>query len=226
MSIRDFVGLARQTLAGELHRNGSILYSAAHTLSPGPIYFMGLNPGGDPSKHSPTIADDLAGLATRTCNAFEQAWDSRVSHHTPGAAPLQKRIRYVIEDVLGFRLRDVCATNLVFMQTHDAGGLQFAQDAQRCWPVHAHMLDIVKPKLILTYGNSTLSPYGFLKQRLAPATEEAIPSGHGTWQCKAFDSQINGRPISIVGLPHLSRYSPMNKPAITSWLQHKASHVA
>ena len=71
--IADF---ARQQLKSILHRSGRVLYSSAATLSPGTVYLLGLNPGGDPANPVfGTISDSLTQLPTRTENAFlDEAW--------------------------------------------------------------------------------------------------------------------------------------------------------
>ena len=220
MQIDGFIAESSNLLAGVADRKGSILYSAARTLSPGRFYLMGLNPGGTDS--GTTIAGDLALLANRTDNAYEQAWDSARGPYREGEAPLQKRLKYIFEDILDCPLTDVCATNLIFMQTHDAGSLRFPEDANTCWPVHERMLAVVQPTMILAFGNSAVSPYGFLRNRLPPAKEDYVPSGHGSWVCKTFEGDINGRKVSVVGLPHLSRYSPLNRVAVADLLRSKA----
>ena len=220
MKIEAFVEQSRRDLASVLERRGNILYSAARTLSPGKFYFMGLNPGGTDS--SVTIASHLASLPTRVENAYEEKWDSTRTHYEAGAAPLQRRIKYLFEDILGCPLPDVCATNLIFMQTHDAGELRFQEDAATCWPVHERMLAIVQPKVIVAFGNSGISPYAYLRQRLSSSPDEVFPSGHGTWMCRSFDGVVNGNQVTVVGLPHMSRYSPMNREGLSEWLRGKA----
>ena len=220
MQIETFVEETRRDLASVLERRGKILYSAARTLSPGKLYFLGLNPGGTDS--SVTISSHLASLPTRVENAYEEEWDSTRTHYAAGAAPLQRRIKYLFEDILGCPLTDVCATNLIFMQTHDAGELRFQQDAATCWPVHQRMLGIIQPKVIVAFGNSGLSPYAFLRQQLSSSPDEVIPSGHGTWKCRSFDGVMNDNQVTVVGLPHMSRYSPVKREGVAEWLREKA----
>jgi hypothetical protein len=221
--LTSFVENARVTLAPVLGRAGGILYSAAKTLSPGKLYIMGLNPGGDPENSAHNIGKSLDQLPQRTSNAYiDETWDNRSRQLEKGQAPLQRRIAFLAQS-LGCALEDVCATNLIFMQTHSARDLDFSHDAERCWPVHEMMLAMVRPKLILAFGNSAISPYGYLRQIHSSASETKIPAGHGSWECKSFTTQIAGDEATVVGFPHLSRYSPMNKPVLMEWLNAKVA---
>ena len=221
--LTSFVENARATLAPVLARAGGILYSAAKTLGPGKLYIMGLNPGGDPENSTHNIGKSLDQLPQRTSNAYiDEAWDNRSRKHEKGQAPLQRRIDFLAQS-FGCAIEDVCATNLIFMQTHSARDLEFNRDAERCWPVHEMMLAMVRPKLILAFGNSSISPYGYLRQIYSSTKEEKIHAGHGSWECKTFATQIAGAQVTAVGFPHLSRYSPMNKPGLMEWLNAKVA---
>ena len=111
---------------------------------------------------------------------------------------------------LGYNLRDVPATNIVFTRdrscdTHpDLDG-----DAARCWPIHIFMMRMVKPKVIIAFGSGESdSPFAYLRQFLKPANVETISAGQDTFSCHRFTSSIEGRPTNIVIVPHLTRYSP------------------
>jgi len=138
-----------------------------------------------------------------------------------GEAPLQKRLRWLI-DSLGYDLRRVCASNLVFMRSHDATGVTYPEDADLCWPVHKEIIGIVRPKIVLAFGNSAISPYDYLRRQFAH-DEEILPSGHGAWTCKGFWAETDAHRFYVAGLPHLSRYSPIGKDAIVRWLKSKVS---
>tara|TARA_A200000159_G_scaffold160134_1_gene179777 strand:- start:4691 stop:5080 length:390 start_codon:yes stop_codon:yes gene_type:complete len=122
---------------------------------------------------------------------------------------------------LNLNPRDVCASNLIFLQSRRADDISFSL-AQKCWPVHKAIIDIVKPKLIITFGNSQTSPYGYLLSLLG-GEEEYFPSGHGAWRIKGFTTNINNHPVYIAGLPHLSRYSPIGKTKVIEWLKERLS---
>ncbi len=156
---------------------------------------------------------------SNTTNAYlDECWENRNGTWAIGEAPLQKRVRWILESIK-LNPRDVCASNLIFFQSREASDISFSL-AKQCWPVHEAILSIVKHKLIIAFGNSSTSPYGYLHSILG-GKEEFFPSGHGNWKIKGFSSQINGRPIYIAGLPHLSRYSPIEKNHVIEWLSKK-----
>ncbi len=211
IDLSSFVGTAQKHLAPILDRSGSILYSAANTLRPGSIYLLGLNPGGDPTKHQ-TVRQTLETLPSRVTNAYlDERWERR---QHPGQAPLQRRVQWLTHQ-LGLDLRKVCAANLIFVRSRDDAGSGYPELADVCWPIHVAILKLVQPKLIIAFGNSAVSPYAYLRRRLHGSTEETFPSGHGSWPCRLFRSAD----IRVVGLPHLSRYAVDKHPAVAVWLR-------
>ncbi|MHB9118962.1 MAG: uracil-DNA glycosylase family protein [Burkholderiales bacterium] len=193
--------------ANVLSRSGSVLYSASHTLTKGDVYILGLNPGGI---DGPSISEDLAALPNKTQNSYlDESWGNRID--ADGQAPLQRRIKGLV-DAIGVDLRNICASNLIFMQSQNAKGIEYPKDADICWPIHEKILDIVQPKLIIAFGNSSISPYDYLFHKFnMDGHENIIESGHGSWKCRGFGAVIANRKSYVAGLPHLSRYSPFNK---------------
>ena len=208
--------IARNNLADLLDERGSILYSSHETLKPGDVYLLGFNPGGSDGY---PIDQSINQLLTNTTNAYlDDSWKSQNRVWAKGEAPLQKRIRWVLERIK-LKPKNVCASNLIFFQSRKASDISFSL-AKQCWPVHEAILSIVKPKLIIAFGNSSKSPYGYLHSILG-GKEESFPSGHGNWQVKGFNSQIDRRDVYVAGLPHLSRYSPIGKDHVIEWLSKK-----
>lgn len=224
MSLSNFIRDVESSLgkAEVLSRSGSILYSAAHTLTKGDIYILGLNPGGN---EGPSISQHLAELPNKTQNSYlDESWGKRVD--ADGQAPLQRRIKGLVNAV-GADLRNICASNLIFMRSPNDKGIKFPKDADTCWPIHEKILDIVQPKLIIAFGNSLRSPYGYLFNKFNTDGHECIiDSGHGSWKCRSFEAVIGVHKIYVVGFPHLSRYSPFNKDGdlkegLCTWLNRK-----
>lgn len=212
---QDIPGIAARALEGHLDRSGEFLYSSHHTIRPGDIYFLGLNPGG---QGGPSLGGRLPALLSREDNAYlDEAWENESGSYEPGKAPLQKRVVWLLEQ-LGADVREVLATNLIFMQSPGASGVSI-EDAKLCWPVHEALLSIVRPRLILTFGNSSFSPYGYL-HTLHGGSQRYAPSGHGDWSLKGFDAQMPWGEVFVAGLPHLSRYSPVGKHRVVDWIKN------
>lgn len=226
MNISKLINESELLLGREnLNRGGGILYSASHTLARGDLYILGFNPGGEDGT-SPSISQHLATLPSKTENSYiDETWGDR-GDDKKGQAPLQVRIRKLVE-CIGADLKNVCASNLIFMQSRKATGIKYPEDADACWPVHEKILDIVQPKLIIAFGNSSVSPYRYLFHKLkVVGHEDILDSGHGSWKCRGFEALVDGREVYIAGFPHLSRYSPLNKSGevkehLVAWLKGK-----
>lgn len=207
--------LARGQLASIAHRSGRVLYSATDTLRPGAIYVLGLNPGGRPDRPLGTVGEAIESLTTQSGNAYlDESWKGCA----PGAAPIQRRVRWLLE-ALGQNPRAVCASNLIFLRSRDASGCEYPQAADLCRPVHAAILSIVQPRLILAFGHSRISPFAYLKHICQPPSIESVAAGHGTWQCLGFTAREG---IRVVGLPHLSRYAVDRYPHVAAWVRATA----
>jgi len=208
---------AKKVMRHFLNDFGELIYSSHDTLREGDVYLLGLNPGG--AGHT-TINNHIDLMLTRTENSYvDEAWTNNTSSYRKGEAPLQKRVAGLIHS-LGYDIRNVCASNLIFKTTPSSDELCFGL-AGLCWQFHEELIELIKPKLILTFGNSKVSPYAFLKAlfyRESSSDEQVIAAGHGEWSCKGFHALVNGRKTFIVGLPHMSYYNPLEKPFLTDWL--------
>ena len=213
MNKEEIPRIAKDALSEVLSESGSILYSSHETLKSGDVYLLGFNPGGAGGN---PVEQSINSMLTNTDNSYlDESWENHNGVWANGEAPLQKRIQWVLEN-LGLNTRDVCASNLIFIQSREASDINFSL-AKKCWPVHEAILNIIKPKLIITFGNSEVSPYGYL-HTLLDGDEEYFPSGHGNWSLKGFSCEINGGSVYVAGLPHLSRYSPIGKKEVIEWL--------
>lgn len=204
---------ARHQLAPILDMSGRVLYSAAETLKPYPLYLLGHNPGGSPENPAfDTIRSSLDLLPSKTTNNYlDESW----AGCDVGRSRLQTRVCGLLE-ALGHEPRDVPASNLVFVRSRDAGTSQLDRFADVCWPVHEQILAIVRPKVVIVFGNSAGSPYSFFAQKYGAQNKITVPSGHGSWLCKAFE--VPGL-FRVVGLPHLSRYKITAHAQVIDWLK-------
>jgi len=211
----DIPKIAARALEGQLEQSGAFIYSSHDTIRPGEIYLLGLNPGGE---GGPSLGERLATLLSREENAYlDEAWDNGGGSYKPGGAPLQMRVGWLLSQ-LGVDTRNVLSTNLIFMQSTNASGVCIEQ-AKLCWPVHEALLSIVRPRVILTFGNSSFSPYGFL-HTLYGGSQRYAPSGHGNWSLKGFNAHMPWGEVFVAGLPHLSRYKPIGKQHVVDWLKN------
>ena len=208
--LRDF---AKPVLASIANRSGRVLCSSAATLRPGTIYLLGLNPGDDPQTHAAeTVGESLENLPSRTRNAYlDESWGGQPK----GENKFQRRVDWLLTN-LGSETRDVCASNLIFTCSTAAGDSGYPQTATLCWPVHERIISIVQPRLILVFGNSSVSPFQFLRQQYQPLLVDFYSSGHGNWRCQGFSTLTD---IKVIGLPHLSRYAVHRHEDVVEWIK-------
>jgi hypothetical protein len=203
---------------------GKLLYSGISTLSPGELYVLGHNPGGDPLVETTSVADDYASLAGRPrgWNEYlDASWRPGGREQSPGGAIMQKRVCNLIAS-FGLEIRAVCASNLIFVRSRDMETLEGQEQlAQRCWPIHRFILENVRPRAILSIGGNRVFDFVRSQARDQSAVEE-FPSGHGTWTCKAMTGQVGQLCVSIVSVPHLSRYAVDRHPRVIDWVRAKS----
>lgn len=225
--VNSFVRESREPLLPILNEPGGILYSSVSTLTPGTFYILGLNPGGALGSGD-TIAHCLDGLPEYSKNAYlDENWSSDSRHYDTGGHPLQHHLKLLMRE-LGEDLRNVCAANLIFTRSPDQQGAYYPERGHLCWPVHQMILNIVKPDVIIAFGNGHISPYAFLALKHqetlgAWPKEQKCPAQYGKWQCKVFQTKINDVNSLVLGLPHLSRYTTEGRPEVVTWIKEKIS---
>ncbi|CAG0943276.1 hypothetical protein BROC_02217 [Candidatus Brocadiaceae bacterium] len=212
MTKEKIQNIAKSELSQFLSKPGRILYSSYETLKPGSVYLLGLNPGGIAGNPIKTSIDSF--LSNKNNAYLDECWENGNGFWKEGEAPLQKRVRWLLEQ-LDLNPREVCASNLIFFQSREAKDIDYSL-ADICWPVHQAIIEIVKPNVIIAFGNSGFSPYGYLHSKLG-GDQEFQSAGHGDWN----KSVINKNDVFVAGLPHLSRYSPIGKNNVSDWLRKK-----
>lgn len=201
---------ARTELKDLLHMSGRVLYSSHETLKPGNLYLLGHNPGGDPVEQAEhTIGRALDELPARTQNAY---LDERWKGNSIGRSLLQQRVCWMLAE-LGQVTRDVAASNILFNRARDENASEFEKYVNRFWPVHRKIIEIVQPRMILTFSGSG---YSFLREKFSCRSEGTCESGHGDWQCKRFHASPE---MWVVKVPHLSRYKIVGKSAVIDWIK-------
>ncbi|MBS4074630.1 hypothetical protein KGY14_05425 [Ameyamaea chiangmaiensis] len=187
-----------------LDASGAALYSDANSLKPSRLYFLGKNPGGNPTKpDNGTIGKNLVD-ARGHWNAFTgERWDNNQGgEYSEGEAPIQKRVQFLCKR-LGLNIQDVPASNLVFTRSSDVPGhTDYAHDLEICKHVHELIIDAVQPDFIFTHGTVDV----FLDAFNGHVIEPSRNSGHGEWMAHRGFFTIGGRKIPFGNVPHLSRY--------------------
>lgn len=207
----DVLNEAETSLAGHvledgrpfLDHSGSLLYSSVRTLAPGPIYFLGLNPGGSPQNNADgTLRHSLAEIRSGR-NAFcDDIWGDRPGQYKRGMAPLQRRVRDIFA-TLGLDTRSVPATNLVFTRSRNIRAHNdFRHAISLCKPTHERFIQAIQPRLILTHGCC-----GFFKEAFDVRILDERKAHHARWKARIGTCRVNGKEIGFANLPHLSLWA-------------------
>lgn len=137
--------------------SGAVFNSGRNAFSSGTkLYLLGLNPGGDPAKHGhetvQSHSDMVAGMPADWSTWTDVSLDGR----KPGAAPLQARIRHMIEKA-GLNPHKVPSSNLIFKRTATASDLGSDMEplANLCWPFHQKVIDDLGVKVVVCFGQQT-----------------------------------------------------------------------
>lgn len=140
--------------ASMLKRSGSIFYSGKEAFAKqGPLYILGLNPGGIPSDvPSVTIADYNEQFRARDkpWSAYsDDSWEDAPA----GSYPLQRHILHMLGQ-LGLDPRMVPSSNIVFVQSRSEGHLGQEKTAllEACWPFHQAVITSLGISTVVCFG--------------------------------------------------------------------------
>jgi hypothetical protein len=198
MTHSEFKVFVSRELGQLIKEEGATLYSSFETIRKGELYILGLNPGGGKAM---TIEKSLDRIEKEDYNEYTIDWGSGAGQH-----PLQKNI-VAIAKLFDLNVLDVCASNLIFVRSRGQAGAGY-ESRDRYWPIHKHILSIVRPSTIIAFGNGAISPYRHLEQMAKDKIYyDSIDAGHGNYKCRSFIGKIEEQRITVIGLPHLSRYS-------------------
>jgi hypothetical protein len=200
-----------------LNESGSILYSGKDAFtSNAELYILGLNPGGDPKElNSNTIAAHTKSiLETKPTNWSEyrdEIWEGKLA----GKWGMQPRVLHLLSK-LSLDPGKVPSSNLIFVRSRRESTLtqNKTQLAKLCWPFHEAVINEIKPKVILCFGQTVGK---FVKTKLAANTllGEFVEQNNRKWTSRAFSNDYG---VTVVIATH---------PSIADWKNPKTdpSHL-
>jgi len=199
----------------------SVFYtSPLNTLKEGPIYFLGLNPAGEPEiGFKEETLKYFNEKEINWCDYCDEKWVYKNRKLRKGEAKLQKNVQnilgYIQEKLVGDpNIRPIFSTNLFFFRSPHSDDLKkYEKENYDCWQYHEEFLKIVQPKIIVCNGNNeALSAYSVLKEHFLNDIENLQQKHlYGNYSLKSFILKttfwgINN--VLVIGIPHLSRYMP------------------
>ena len=192
----------------DLEAGGSVLFNGWSTLREGPLYLMGLDPGGDPEQGDyMTIGQQLDNMGCHYSTYETEEWEWRGHLLAPGQHPHQKRVRAICA-VCKLKAHDVFAANAIFKRSRDTKGVDWTM-WPACWLVHQWFLSIVQPRLVICLGNDKTerSSFGLLRSTFGIAQVHEI--GRNFLDGRYFEiggfGSSQGR-CTLLGVPHPSRF--------------------
>jgi len=209
-----FIKEIKESLSRIINESGTIVYSSVNSICKGDLYIMGLNPGGGTGD---TVGQTLDHLPEKSTNSYR---DERWNPFEIGKHPLQKNYAFLMQH-LNTGGEEVFSTNLIFTRSRSADGANYPISAEKCWHAHKLFIKIVDPMCFLVFGNSSISPYDFIKNKYQLKECGDTDSGHGNWKIKSSRGIIEGKERLLIGLPHLSRYHICYQPEAMKWITDK-----
>lgn len=196
--------------------SGDIIYSNPHlTLKKGKYYFLGFNPGGEANQDftlEMAIRSLIGGVQHFYCQIYKD-------HHK--FTSLQRRYQILCKNILEIDPEHIFTTNLIFQPSPNAKGVNYQQEAKKCWKIHEVLLEIVQPEIIFCNGNGGVSSFAYIQQLMKEKTEiEEFHAKHGSWKIRTFSGYLFDRPIKVIGIPHMSYYHPVKGLDVIKELVH------
>ena len=180
-----------------------LLYSPESTLHHAKVAFIGLNPGGSTidARHS-----KLA-MPEGQCAYVNESW----AGHVPGNSPLQRQVLSLF-DRLDVLPQAVLAGNLVPFRSPDWANLQDPKGSlafgKQLW---ARILRKAAPSTIITMGKDATNAVTDVLN-ISDTSMQTVGWGNITASRGTYDGGV------LIGLPHLSRFGIMTRPASAKYL--------
>jgi hypothetical protein len=194
---------------GMLHLPGAVLFSSFQTLKPGPVYLLGLNPGGS---EGATLKDSIDKSREGNNAYLDERWAPSGRLQPKGKSTLQRRVQHLCR-MIGVETRDVPASNLAFTRSTRVGmHNDFGASVQASLPVHEMFLSAIQPSFVMTFGSvdnfAQAGKLSNLESRLAD---------HGSWKAHRGEIDFGGRRIAFGNIPHMSLWASDSREHIVAW---------
>jgi hypothetical protein len=184
---------------------GDFLNSDLSTLRKGDFYLLGYNPGGEPGDYSiegaihQCTTGEIHNWPAENWNAYlDEEWGSEKGEHL-----IQRNVQTLCKSI-GVDLRQICASNLIFIQSRNEGALK-EKNPEIFLPVHEAVLDIVRPRCILVFG---LKTYYIVKSLLGLDEKRVFRGANGkVISFRVANGQYRNQPMKLVGFRHFRYYS-------------------
>jgi hypothetical protein len=183
--------IAKQIDPRLANTSGKVFYSGrAAFASPRCVYVVGINPGGDPEEQ----ANETVGSHTRfVLSEAPEDWSAYVDEDWQGKAMQYQRGMQHLFEVLSLNPHRVASSNLIFTRSRVSADLGLAERdlIETCWPVHAAVLDLLKPRAIICLGELPAKEF---RRRIGGLQQVAtfVERNNRRWPSTAWRSPAGG----------------------------------
>lgn len=193
--------------------SGSVFYSGPEAfIGNKPLYILGLNPGGQPTKKVHQTLDYHTDKNIKNNNWSEYrdvSWDGSQK----GTSGLQPRVLHLLNK-LNLNPSEIPASNVVFVRTKTENELKgkFQYYADLCWPFHEYVIYNQKIKNILCFG---LTGGNYVRNKLKAdiKIDEYIETNNRNWKTRVFRN-VNGLKVIIATHPSRANWcNPNSDPS-------------
>jgi len=204
-SIEQFAALIPPSLGQE---SGKVFYSGrAAFAKPADLYILGANPGGDPvnypietvGHHTRQVLEELP----ENWSAYrDEIWEGA----PPGTWGMAPRVLHLFRQ-LGVQPDLVPASNLIFVRSRREEHIKQRQVmlAEMCWPFHARVIEVLRPKVVLCLGN-TAGKYVCRRLGAKKLIDEFIEQNDRHWKNQTFASS-SGAHVVVATHPSVADWS-------------------
>lgn len=207
----DVLTQAEQYLesVGLIDRPGAVLYSSRETLKPGPVYLLGLNPGGS---EGATLRDSVEASRMGNNAYLDEEWAPGGHVQPRGQATLQRRVQDLCR-IMGVQTRDTPASNLAFTRsTGLAAHPGYAGAVEMCAPVHRMFMDVIRPAFVMTFGSLDHFASGVKIHSI-----ESREARHGSWKAHRGMAVAFGHEVAFGNVPHISLWASDSRSDVVEW---------
>jgi hypothetical protein len=146
-------------------------------------------------------------------NAYlDEQWSPGGRLQPKGQALLQRRIQHLCS-IMGFKTREVPASNLIFTRSRGVGTHpNFDADLPLCMPVHKIFIEAIQPHFLMTFG-----AIHYFTEAAQVTRIEHRSAEHGNLQAHRGEGNIAGFAVAFGNVPHMSRWASNKHPGVLRW---------
>jgi len=186
------------------HFSGSVFYSGRNAFTGlKDLYILGLNPGGSEIKQKEeTLSWHTEKVLQNPNPNWSEYKDESWEGHIPGTYRLQPRILHLL-NILELSPYDVPSSNICFVRSNREKNIakELNSYAEMCWPFHQAVIQNLRIKVILCFGNSA-GDFVRYKTKANRFIDEFVEVNNRKWSSQAFMSPED---LIVITATHPSR---------------------